>query len=255
MHILVTNDDGVQAPGLLALAEALRPLGRVSVVAPDRNWSIAGHAKTLSRPLRVTEVRLADGSQALSCDGAPADCVALAVMGLVDEQPIDLVVSGINPSANMGEDITYSGTVANAMEAAIWGLPAVAVSVDGLDSNCKAVDFTAAAHFGQRAARQVIENGLPSRVFLNVNVPCLPLDEILGCLVTRQGKRLYYDELIRRIDPFGRPYYWIGGDPPGGEGDLYTDVGALAAGYVSITPLQLDLTDHNAIENLSRREW
>jgi 5'-nucleotidase len=254
MHILVTNDDGVQAPGLLALAEAMRPLGRVSVVAPDRNWSIAGHAKTLSRPLRVNEVRLADGSQALSCDGAPSDCVALALMGLLDEKP-DLVVSGINPTANMGDDITYSGTVANAMEAAISGLPAVAVSVDGLDSSCKTVEFAAAAHFGRRVVQQVIDNGLPLRVYLNVNVPCLPLGEILGCVVTRQGKRLYFDELIKRIDPFGRPYYWIGGDPPGGEGEADTDVGALAAGYVSITPLQLDLTEHHEIENLSRRQW
>jgi 5'-nucleotidase len=255
MHILVTNDDGVQAPGLLALAAAMRPLGRVSVIAPDRNWSIAGHAKTLSRPLRVDEVMLADGTPALSCDGAPADCVALAVMGLIDEQPIDLVVSGINPSANMGDDIIYSGTVANAMEAAIWGLPAVAVSVDGLDTSCKSVEFAAAAHFGRRAAQQVIESGLPAGVYLNVNVPCLPLDEIQGCTVTRQGKRVYYDELIRRVDPFGRPYYWIGGDPPGGEGEVDTDVGALAAGYVSITPLQLDLTDHGVIEDLSRRTW
>jgi 5'-nucleotidase len=129
MHILVTNDDGVFAPGLLALANELRKIGDVSVVAPDRNWSASGHVKTLSRPLRAKKVSLADGSDALACDGAPSDCVALPVLGLLDK-PVEMVVSGINPNANLGHDVTYSGTVTAAMEAAIWNLPGIAVSLD-----------------------------------------------------------------------------------------------------------------------------
>src|SRR5512135_3876383 len=128
MHILATNDDGVWAPGLLALAQEMRKLGRVTILGPDRNWSVSGHVKTLDRPLRVRETTLDDGSKALASDGAPSDCVALALLGLID--PIDMVVSGINPTANIGHDVTYSGTVTAAMEAAIWGLPGVAVSLD-----------------------------------------------------------------------------------------------------------------------------
>jgi len=147
MHILVTNDDGVTAPGLLALAQEMRKLGKVSVLAPDRNWSASGHVKTLDRPLRVKDVCLADGSSAWACDGAPSDCVALAIPRFFDEK-VDLLVSGINPYANFGHDVTYSGTVTAAMEAAIWSVPAVAISLDSPDVHSGVIDYSAAAHFG-----------------------------------------------------------------------------------------------------------
>jgi 5'-nucleotidase len=252
MHILVTNDDGVQAPGLLALAQEMRQLGDVTVLAPDRNWSASGHVKTLDRPLRVKEVVLADGTQALATDGAPSDCVALPVLGLLPEK-IDLVVSGINPNANVGHDVTYSGTVTAAMEAAIWGLPGVAVSLDRPSEYHGLLDYGPAARLAKRIVAQVIARGLPKDVLLNVNVPYRPEAEIHGLRITRQGLRVYHDLLDSRKDPRGRPYYWIGGEAPTGVVEDGTDFGALAEGYVSITPLHLDLTAHQAMENL--RDW
>jgi len=240
MHILVTNDDGVSHPGLLALAQALRTLGKVSVLAPDRNWSASGHVKTLHRPLRVRDVMLADGTPAQASDGAPSDCVALAMMGLV-EKPVDLVVSGINPYANLGYDLTYSGTVTAAMEAVIAGVPALAVSVDGSEEQ-PVSDYGPAARAACRAAEMVLAHGLPANVLLNVNVPALPEEQFRGWRITVQGTRIYRDQLLRRKDPRGRPYYWIGGQAPTGVPAAGTDIGDLAAGYVSITPVTLDLT-------------
>ena len=251
MKILVTNDDGVQAPGLLALAQEIRKLGDVTVLAPDRNWSASGHVKTMERPLRVRETRLADGSIAYMSDGAPSDCVALAVLGVLDEK-YDLVVSGINPNANIGHDVTYSGTVTAAMEAVISGIPGIAISLNSPPEHGE-LDYSPAARAALRVARKVVENGLPEGVLLNVNVPYLSDDEMKGFMVTRQGLRVYRDALVRRQDPRGRPYYWIGGDFPTGIPEDGTDVGALAAGYVSLTPLQLDLTARAALETL--KDW
>jgi 5'-nucleotidase len=254
MHILVTNDDGINAPGLLALAQAMRALGQVTVLAPDRNWTASGHVKTLERPLRVKDALLADGSRALTSDGAPSDCVALAVLGVVTE-PFDLVVSGINSGANLGHDLTYSGTVTAAMEAAISGYPAAAFSLATPEMLEGALDYAPAAAIAQKVAANVIENGLPRGSLLSVNVPYLPLDQIRGVRITRQGLRIYRDELLRRADPRGRPYYWIGGEAPSGQPEEGTDVGALHAGYVSITPVQLDLTAHNLIAPLQQWRW
>lgn len=255
MHILVTNDDGVLAPGLLALASAMRDLGEVSIVAPQQNWSASGHVKTMHRPLRVKEVILPDGNRALASDGAPSDCVALALLGLV-ERPIDLVVSGINPNANIGHDVTYSGTVTAAMEALITAnLPALAISLDGPDNHSGPIDFTPPAEVAKQIARLVLEKGLPQGVFLNVNVPFLPLGQIKGYRVTRQGLRVYRDSLDKRYDPRGRPYYWIGGEAPTAIPEEGTDYGAIASGYVSITPLQLDLTAWDALSELQKWEW
>jgi 5'-nucleotidase len=241
MHILLTNDDGIHHPGLSALAEQLRLLGDLTVLAPDHNWSASGHVKTLHRPLRVWEADLADGKKALTTDGAPSDCVALALLGLVKPTP-DLVVSGINPHANLGHDVTYSGTVTAAMEAAIASIPGIAVSLDTPEDFQGPRDYTTAAIVGARLARQVMEHKLPEGVLLNVNVPYLGLESVQGVAITRQGLRVYRDALVRREDPRGRPYYWIGGDSPSGVADPGTDIGALAEGYVSVTPLQLDLT-------------
>ena len=251
MHILVTNDDGVQAPGLLALAMEMKKLGTVTVFAPDKNWSASGHVKTMERPLRVRETALADGSPAFMSDGAPSDCVALPMLGLIDGK-IDLVVSGINPHANIGHDVTYSGTVTAAMEAAIWGVKGIAVSLDSPDSHEGALDYATASIVARRVAERAIEDGLPKGVLLNVNVPYLKESMLKGYMVTRQGLRVYRDALDERIDPRGRPYYWIGGEAPTGVDEPGTDFGALQAGYVSITPLKLDLTAREAMDVLER---
>lgn len=254
MHILVTNDDGVLAPGLLALAQAVRPFGKISVLAPDHNWSISGHSKTLHRPLRVKEARLADGTPALASDGAPSDCVALALLGLLEE-PVDFVVSGIDPFPNLGHDLTYSGTVTAAMEASIWGLPAIAFSLDRPDNGPIDIDFSTAVQVIQTVMRKTLHYGLPKNHLLNVNIPYLPKEEIKGYRITRQGLRIYHDVLVRREDPQGVPYYWIGGDAPSGVPDENTDIGELAAGYVSITPIQLDLTAHYLLKELQGWDW
>lgn len=254
MHILVTNDDGVTAPGLLALAQELRQIGQVSVLAPDHNWSASGHVKTMHRPLRVKDVVLEDGSTALTTDGAPSDCVALALLGLLAEK-IDLVVSGINPNANVGHDVTYSGTVTAAMEAAIWGIPGIAVSLDSPENHLGVLDYRPAARAACRVVNKVIQHPLPTKFLLNVNVPYLPEDKIRGYLITRQGMRVYRDSLVKRFDPRGRPYYWIGGEAPTGVPEQGSDIGALAEGYVSITPLQLDLTAYDLLEVVESWEW
>lgn len=254
MHILVTNDDGVTAPGLIALAQELRVDYQVTILAPDRNWSASGHVKTIHRPLRVKEVLLQDGSIALASDGAPSDCVVLAMLGFIPEE-IDLVVSGINPNANLGHDVTYSGTVTAAMEAAIWGLPGIAVSLDSPENHLGDLDYGPAARVARMVVEKVITNKLPSKTLLNVNVPYLADDAIKGYRITRQGLRIYRDRLDRRLDPRGREYYWIGGDPPTGVHEDGTDFGTLADGYVSITPLQLDLTASDMLEPLSAWDW
>jgi 5'-nucleotidase len=253
-HILVTNDDGVLAPGLLALTREMRKLGKVSVLAPDRNWSGGGHVKTLDRALRVREVRLVDGTQAFASDGAPSDCVALGTLGFFKE-PIDLVVSGINAGANLGHDVTYSGTVTAAMEAVIAGIPGIAVSLETMDNHLGEIDYGPAARAASKVVRQVIENGLSHEVLLNINVPFLPDEKLRGIILTRQGLRVYHSRLDERTDPRGKPYYWIGGDAPTGVPERGTDVGALAEGFVSVTPLQLDLTAYRALTDLNTWHW
>jgi 5'-nucleotidase len=195
-------------------------------------------------------VRLADGTPAFSSDGAPSDCVALAVLGLI-EGKIDLVVSGINPNANIGHDVTYSGTVTAAMEATISGVAGMAVSMDSPEYHSGPLDFRAAARVAAGIARQVLSRSLPGGVLLNVNVPGLATEDLKGVRITRQGLRVYRDALVAREDPRGRPYYWIGGGPPTGVADAGTDFWALQEGFVSVTPLQLDLT---AAEHLSTLE-
>jgi len=268
MHILVTNDDGIHALGLKALAQALLPLGKVSILAPDHNWSASGHVKTMERPLRVKEVSLIEGITCLATDGAPSDCVALAVLGILDDKnhrlkkissrkanhvTIDLVVSGINPHANLGHDVTYSGTVTAAMEAAIWNLRGIAISLNSPQDFQGDLNYQTAGRVANEVVAQVIEHGLPGGTLLNVNVPYLPYENLKGWMITRQGLRVYRDQLVRRKDPRGHPYYWIGGQAPTGVPDEGTDIGALAEGYVSITPLHLDMTAYQAMDTL--RNW
>jgi 5'-nucleotidase len=249
LHILVTNDDGVDAPGLLSLQQALQEVGEVTVFAPDHNWSAAGHTKTMHKPLRVDQATLSDGTSVYTTTGAPSDCVALVILGILDDQP-DLVVSGINQGANVGRDITYSGTIAAAMEAVIFGIPALAVSLDSYESQ----DFAYAARFAARLVKLVLGHGLPSNTFLNVNVPAVPQEQIASVKITRLGQRVYRDKLVERQDPRGRNYYWIGGEPPTGVPEEGTDIWALANNCVSITPLHLDMTEYQMIEELRRWE-
>jgi 5'-nucleotidase len=254
MHILVTNDDGVTAPGLLALAQAMRQVGDVSILAPDKNWSGRGHVKTIDRPLRIKDVKLTDGSSALACDGAPSDCVALALLGFLP-QKIDLVVSGINPMANFGHDVTYSGTVTAAMESVIWDVPAIAFSLDTKDNHLGELEYSTAAQVAETIVDVVHKHRLPAGVLLNVNIPYNQDNQIKGIRITRQGMRVYNDRLDHRVDPRGNPYYWIGGEAPSGIPEEGTDYGALADGYVSITPLQLDLTAYPSLHKLSTWSW
>ena len=243
MKILVTNDDGYLAPGLLILKQAMEKIGEVTVVAPDQNWSAGGHVKTLHKPLRLTKVTLTDGSAAYASSGAPSDCVALVNLGVIDFKP-DLIVSGINPNPNLGHDVTYSGTVTAAMEGAMAGVPSIAVSVEASTA------YEQAANFVAQLAPIVVQHGLPRDMLLNVNVPS---GEIKGVQITRMGTRVYHDELDARIDPRGMPYYWIGGQAPSGIPDDGTDIGALHNGFISVTPVQLDMTAVNFLKTL--RTW
>lgn len=249
--ILVTNDDGVTAPGLLALAQSVRQMDgvEVSVLAPDHNWSACGHVKTMSRPMRVKPVSLADGSQAFSSDGAPSDCVALAMMGAL-ELEFDAVVSGINPNANVGLDVTYSGTVTAAMEGAINGIPGFAVSIDAPEHHQGPLEYEAAAQAAVRVIAQLLEKwdgNLPAPIW-NINIPYRPEGDYAGVQFTRQGVRLYHDMLEKRVDPRGVPYYWIGGEPPSGVEEEGTDYGAIKQGFISVTPLRMDMTDIQRLE-------
>lgn len=250
--ILVTNDDGVYSPGLLALKQGLAALGTVIVLAPERNWSATSHAKTMHKPLRLQTVMLADSSEAYCSSGSPTDCVALAAAGVLGAVP-DLVVSGINAGYNLGIDVTYRGTVACAMEATIKGMPGIAVSTVGPGQT--AVDLQAihrrAAEIAAQLGEQVLLRGLPSQTLLNVNVPGVEPAALRGLHITRIGSRQYpNDELIRREDPYGRPYYWLGGGRPVDIHDDGTDVGAVANGFVSVTPITLDMTNYAFLGDL-----
>ncbi len=240
--ILVTNDDGIQAPGIALLATALDALGEVWVYAPDRQQSAVGHGVSLHRPLRVTRYR----ERWFMVDGTPTDCVMLAVKDLLPRRP-DLVVSGINPGANLGDDVTYSGTVAGAYEGMLQGVLAVAVS----DVSYQPEHFETAAKVASRVAAYVLRHGLPSDCMLNVNVPDMPYDALKGIAVTRMGRRHYQDEIIHRVDPRGGDYYWIGGAEPSHVPEPGTDFEAIEQDKVSVTPLQRDVTNHGALDRLT----
>jgi 5'-nucleotidase len=241
--ILVSNDDGIRAAGIRALQEALAPVGEVWVVAPDREQSAASHSLSLLRPLRVEEV----GPRCYAVDGTPTDCVNLAINGIMPVRP-DLVVSGINPGANLGDDVTYSGTVSAAMEGTLLGVPSIAMSLVVTNGR---PDFEPAATFAVRLAVSVAGQGLPRDTLLNVNVPALPRAELRGYAVTRQGKRRYGDAIVEKVDPRGKKYYWIGGDDMGFVPAEGTDFTAVQSGTISVTPLHLDLTNYASIEKLN----
>lgn len=245
MRILVTNDDGVFAPGIKALAAGLASLGEVVVVAPDREQSASSHALTLQHPLRVHQLEPA----VWSVTGTPTDSVLVAVHALLEQNPPDLVVSGINAGQNMGDDVTYSGTVSAAFEGTLLGVPSLAVSLASVEDP---LDFAAAAVWAARVARVVIERGLPPRTLLNVNIPPGPLAGIRGLRLTRLGHRVYRETIRAQVDPRGRPYYWVGGYAEW-EPQESTDIQAIRDGYVSVTPLNLDLTDPRMLKTME--DW
>lgn len=239
-RILVTNDDGYFSEGIDALARALESVGDVTVVAPASEQSATAHSLTLTRPLRVREI----APRRYSVDGTPTDCVMLALTRILPQRP-DIVVSGINHGANLGDDVTYSGTVAGAFEAAIFGLPGIAVSLVTREG-----DFRPAADFAADLTRQVLREGLPKGTILNVNVP--PGD-VRGVRFTRMGKAAAESEIIDGVDPRGKKYYWIGVQKLSWKDDPDSDYGAIEDGLVSITPLRTDLTDFDLLETMRKK--
>lgn len=246
ISILVTNDDGIQSPGLDRLADDLASVGQVTVVAPDRERSASSHSLTLHRPLRVHE----RGERRFAIDGTPSDCVYLGVVRVCDPRP-DLVVSGINRGSNIGDDVTYSGTIAAAIEGTILGIPSFAISqVGGHDVD--EYDFRDAGIVAEELARKIVDDGLPADILLNVNVP--PGD-IRGIRCTRQGKHIYEEVVHEATDPRGESYYWIGsGEASHVDQPADTDYMAVHQGHVSVTPLHLDLTHYPSLEQL-RDQW
>ena len=245
-RILISNDDGIHARGIKALKKALEQIADVTVVAPDRERSGASHSLTMDVPLRTHRI----SDNVIGVDGTPTDCVLLALKLLLPEPP-DLVVSGINRGPNMGDDVTYSGTIAAAMEATLMGIPAIAVSLCRCESG--AYDYEASAEIARKVALMVLDRGLPHGTLLNVNVPNIPREEITGVEIARQGKQIYEEAVVEKQDPRGRTYYWIGGQLTSWEPEPDTDYAAVSEGLVSITPIHLDLTDYGAMDVL--RSW
>ncbi|MBI4125067.1 MAG: 5'/3'-nucleotidase SurE [Deltaproteobacteria bacterium] len=241
--ILVSNDDGVYSDGIRILGKALQKLGRVVIVAPDQERSAASHSLTLHRPLRVEKIK----PDIHAVDGTPTDCISLAVNEILEQKPA-LLVSGINKGANLGDDVHYSGTVSAAIEGGIMGIPSIAVSMMPGENYF----FKTAADFAVRLARKVLKEGLPAGVILNVNIPNVPPDKIKGYQFTKQGKRDYGDIIAERIDPRGKRYYWIGGNMAGFENIPGSDCNATLANYVSITPINVNLTEHAFLKTLKK---
>ena len=245
--ILLTNDDGINAPGLAALAGMISSMADCYTVAPDRERSASGHSLTIHKPLRVTEI----SPKKYSLNGTPTDCVAIGVSKILPRKP-DLIISGINNGPNLGDDITYSGTVAAAMEGTIMNIPSIAVSINA--TNGLAPIFESAAKVVNEIALMVLKEHLPYDTLLNVNVPNLPHEQIKGTRLTRQGKRVYDNAIQDSYSPWKEKYYWIGGGTPYWEHDVDTDMCAVMDGFVSITPLHLDLTNYSAME-LIKDQW
>ena len=247
--IVLTNDDGVGSPGLAVLKAALDPLGEVRIVAPDQNRSGAARSITMHSPLWVEEVELPDGSLAYSTDGTPVDCVRMAVLGLLDRKP-DLIVSGINLGGNLGDDITYSGTVAAALEGIMLDIPAVALSAEGYHAG---YDLTVPARLAHRLVSVALAKGFPAKTLLNVNCPDRSWEAIKGVRLTTLGKRIYGDKVQHHETRGNRHRYYIYNDDLSYCREPGTDFEAIAEGWVSVTPLHFDLMSHDALEHL--RVW
>lgn len=244
-RILISNDDGISAPGIAALYNQIKEIGDVTVVAPKSEQSAVGHAITLSDPLRVSRYSSEVGLHGYAVNGTPADCVKIAYWALLNEEP-DLVISGINQGSNSGINAIYSGTVSAATEGTILGIPSFAISLASWTSTL----FDFPARFARKLAMQILEHGLPRGTLLNVNVPPIPEDEIAGVKITRQGQSNYKEHYDKRIDPANRVYYWLTGQKVEIEDDLGIDDCALGKKYVVVTPLQNDLTNYSFLETL-----
>jgi len=241
--ILLSNDDGVYSEGLRILARRLKQIGRIVIVAPDQERSAASHALTLHRPLRVKKI----SQDAYAVDGTPTDCINLGINEILKQRP-DIIISGINHGANLGDDVHYSGTVSAALEGGIMGVPSMAISLVARDR----FRFDTAAEFAVKLAKKIIKDSLPKGIILNVNVPNLPASQIKGYEFTEQGKRNYGNIIVEKIDPRGRKYYWIGGDEVGFENIPATDCKAVAEGKISITPLRVNMTDKPSLHLLKK---
>jgi len=242
MRVLITNDDGISSPGIIALVRAFERAAETYVVAPEHERSATGHAITLHKPLRAHPAAIpGSAARAWATNGTPADCVALGMLDLLEGRRPDVVLSGINVGPNIGRDLTYSGTVSGAMEGAIFGVPSIAVSIGAFRDPI----FAVAGEVAVELARTILERGLPDDTLLNVNVPNLPKEQIAGIAVTRQGTKRYVSRLEKRTDPRGRTYYWLTGEPTPLRDEEGTDSWALAGGRISVTPISLDLTDRD----------
>lgn len=244
-NILITNDDGIAAEGLRALEGSLKNLGTIAIVAPELEQSASSHAITLDKPLRMREF----GKNRYAVSGTPTDCVLAAVHGILKLKP-DLIVSGINHGPNMGEDVHYSGTVAAALEGCILGITSMAVSIASWSPS----NFEGAAFASRILAKRILELRAKGPSLWNVNVPELPADKIRGIRITKLGSRIYKDLIVRKKDPRGKEYFWIGGGEPGWNEGEDTDFSAVNAGFVSVTPLRIDLTDYDSMQNLKELE-
>ena len=248
MRILVTNDDGIMAPGLIALAAGLRDMGEVTVVAPEAQQSAVGHGITLHKPLRLRQMDIAAGVTAYASNGTPADCVILGSLGELGRP--DVVVSGINAGANLGEEVLYSGTVSAALEAALHDIPALAISVCAYED----VHLDVARRIAPLVLDALVRSPLASGTVLNVNVPNVEADEIRGIALTRLGRRRYQDVVIKRADPHGRPYYWFSGSPQETDSAPDTDIHAIQHNRISVTLVHFDLTSDGHWEGLGKLE-
>lgn len=245
MLILLSNDDGVYSDGIQILANKFKKFGRIIVVAPDREQSASSHSLTLHRPLRISKLK----KNTYAVSGTPTDCITLGVYEILKKKP-DLIVSGINRGGNLGDDVHYSGTVSAAMEGAMMGVPAIAVSLVTRDENPR---FNVAANFTNKLVQKVLKKGLPQGVVLNVNVPNVPREKLKGYAYTTLGKRNYGDIIVEKIDPRGKSYYWIGGDEAGFEDIEGSDCNAILDRKISITPLTVRITHHPFLEKI--RDW
>ena len=248
MKILLTNDDGIHAPGLWALYERFSKDHDVAVVAPDRERSAVGHGITLHEPLRVHQHAINGCTEAYAVSGKPADCIKLSIIEILKERP-DLVISGINPGANVGVNVNYSGTVAAAKEATLYGIPSMAVSIKGPSVK----HFDQAAAFALRLSRQIFENGLPSGTFLNVNVPDMLLDQTRGVRFSQQGTDFFTEYVKKGTDPRNRAYFWHGCDTEAEDDNMDIDSRAVCGNFISITPIKCDMTDYRMLDNL--KNW
>lgn len=248
MRILLTNDDGLYAEGLQSLIRSLKQIADLTVIAPDRERSAVGHSLTFFNPLRIQKIKRVKNCVIYSSDGTPSDCVLLGIYDLMSRKP-DLIISGINHGSNMGQDITYSGTVSAAMEGAIHGIPSAAISLAAFEG----LNFKYAAKFAKKIAKAVIKKGLPSYYLLNVNIPNVPESQIKGIEITKQGRSIYEQRLIKRTDPRGVEYYWITGEVPSGDISPGTDFKAIHENKVSITPINLlKMTDLDFMRKLKK---